>query len=269
MSQTSDIILGEHKRLVMLKTKCIESDVKIICKDGELWYTRILFYLMEPQYKGLLLDQSLEEDIVIINPSLSVDEICNFYDSSNNMEVEREDCTTNGFNSSLPETITINDPEATKDEGLSGVAESLGCVCELCGQSYKSFNKLKAHKYNKHKIDSEEAFGCQECGKTFMHKFQLNKHKFVHQDPSFVCATCLKKFKTRKSLVSHFNLIHNKMPATDSLIQCPECPAKFSLQSNLNRHLKGHSKCYKCSQCNVTFNRCDNLRRHLKLVHNV
>ena len=267
MSQTSDIILREHERLVKLETKCIESDVKIICQDGELWYSRILLYLMEPQFKLLLLDQSKEEYIVIINPSIRVNEICNFYDSSYNTEVVRDDFTNN--NSYSPEMTKTNDSEATNDEEISGGADSLWCVCELCGQSYNTLNKLKAHKYNKHKIASEETFECQECGKTFSHKFQLNKHKFVHQDPSFECATCFKKFKTRKSLVRHYDLIHNKTPATSSMIQCPECPAKFSLQSNLNRHLKGHSECYKCSQCNVTFNRCDSLRRHLKLVHNV
>lgn len=271
MSPTSDIILREHKRLVRLKTECIESDVKIICQDGEIRYSRILFYLMEPQYKLLLLDKCLEEEIVIINPSISVDEIYNFYDSSYDVEVAREDFTTSSVtNSKSPEMTTTNGSETTNDvEMLGGAAAESLCVCELCGQSYKTFNKLRAHKYNKHKTTSEEAFGCQECGKTFMHKFQLNKHKFVHQDASFVCATCLKKFKTRKSLVRHYDLFHGRSPATDSLIQCPECPAKFSLQSNLNRHLKGHSKCYKCSQCNVTFNRCDSLQRHLKLVHNV
>ena len=80
MSQTSDIILREHERLVSLKTKCVDSDVKIICQDGAIRYSRILYYLMEPQYKLLLLDQCLEEEIVIIKPSVSVHEICNFYD---------------------------------------------------------------------------------------------------------------------------------------------------------------------------------------------
>ena len=119
MSQTSDIILREHERLVSLKTKCVDSDVKIICQDGAIRYSRILYYLMEPQYKLLLLDQSLEEEIVIINPSMSVHEIYNFYGSSYNVEVTIEDFTTNNVsNSNSPGITSTKDSETTNVEML-------------------------------------------------------------------------------------------------------------------------------------------------------
>ena len=82
MKQLSDIIRREHERLVKVDTKLIESDVKLICSDGELCYSRIRFFLMEPTYKSLLLEECMREDLVIIIPSKGVNEVVNFYDES-------------------------------------------------------------------------------------------------------------------------------------------------------------------------------------------
>ena len=47
----SDTIIQEHERLLKTRIEDITSDndVKIICEDGEVWYSRILLYLMNQQ----------------------------------------------------------------------------------------------------------------------------------------------------------------------------------------------------------------------------
>ena len=71
MKQLKDIIWREHERLVKMDTKFNDSDVKLICRDGELCYSRILFYMMEPTFKSLLVEECMGEDLVIIVPSIS------------------------------------------------------------------------------------------------------------------------------------------------------------------------------------------------------
>ena len=86
--KVSEIIMREHERLVKAEKKCSGSDVKLICRDGELWYSRILFYFMQPSYKLLLLDEYLGDELVIIVPSISVDEVLNFYEECFKIECD-------------------------------------------------------------------------------------------------------------------------------------------------------------------------------------
>ena len=269
MQQLSEIIMGEHDRLLKMDTKLIESDVKLICSDGELFYSRILFYLMEPKYKSLLVEDCTE-DLVIINPSMSVNEVINFYEDSRTGGVmvttrENEDVCQN---TNLPEDSRNPKSEAANSEHLSMEGtESLWC--EFCGKSYETVQKLKAHKKYKHKEGENAEFKCGECEKTFLHQFELNKHAFVHREPSFVCGTCEKMFKTRRSLVRHYDMFHDEKK-TNELFQCAECPASFKHKVSFTRHQKSHNVvCLKCSHCKSTFKRSDNLRRHLKLVHKI
>ena len=272
----SEIILREHERLVKAEKKCSGSDVKLICRDGELWYSRILFYFMQPSYKLLLLDEYLGDDLVIFIPSISVDEVLNFYEKSSKIEcaaiIREKGNGEVGQHSTSPDVS----PDQLEIETASNVEDTIfeegiaSFWCEFCGKGYVTTQKLKAHMWSKHRKGHEDKmFKCIDCSKTFMHQFELNKHAFVHKEPSFVCESCGNKYKTRASLFRHYDHSHNEKKMSESMFQCDECPTSFNVKSSLTRHKKSHKlSCHKCPQCSSKFTRPDNLQRHLKVVHN-
>ena len=275
--KVSEIILREHERLMKAGKKCSGSDVKLICRDGELWYSRILFYFMQPSYKLLLLDEYLGDDLVIIVPSISVDEVLNFYEECFKIEcatvIREEGRGEVGQHSTSPDVSRTSQLEieaANNVEDTIFEVEIASLMCDFCGKSYATNQKLKAHMWSKHKKGHEDKmYQCIDCSKTFMHQFELNKHAFVHKEPSYVCKLCGNKYKTRASLVRHYDLIHNEKKLSESIFQCDECPTSFNVKSSLTRHKKSHKLyCHQCPQCNSKFKRPDNLQRHLKLVHN-
>ena len=141
-------------------------------------------------------------------------------------------------------------------------------MCEYCARSYDSEKQLKTHIRCQHKKKDAEykTFICSDCNKMFEHRWELNKHMFIHvQEPLFECATCGQKFKRRKTLVRHHEMFHDE---NQKLFQCKECPSTFNLKSNLTRHEKSHVKiALKCSLCDTSFIRPDNYKRHLKRKH--
>ena len=144
-------------------------------------------------------------------------------------------------------------------------------ICEYCARCYDSEKQLKIHIRCKHKKKEaeEEAFMCSDCKRTFVHRWELNKHLYVHiQEPLFECATCGQKFKRRKALVHHYEMFHDEKQK--ALFQCKHCPQTFKFKSNLTRHEKLHVKsALKCSLCDTSFNRVDNYKRHLKRQHSL
>ena len=56
------------------------------------------------------------------------------------------------------------------------------------------------------------------------------------------------------------------MSSQTGLHRCDICQRKFSIKSNLNRHIKTHSTPeFTCTQCNKSFHLKWNLERHKKL----
>ena len=45
--------------------------------------------------------------------------------------------------------------------------------CDLCGGEFKSKEKLRVHKINKHLEDHEKPYVCSICGKGYAHKVRL------------------------------------------------------------------------------------------------
>ena len=119
--------------------KLIESDVKLICSDGELCYSRILFFLMEPTYKSLLLEECMREDLVIIIPSTSVNEVVNFYDESlitGVVEVtggEKEEVCQNSNSPEVSTTTTVKAANTanTANKDIAAGRESLMILLSL------------------------------------------------------------------------------------------------------------------------------------------
>lgn len=63
---------------------------------------------------------------------------------------------------------------------------------------------------NGHESSFSMSFHCPKCGKIYKQKQTLTRHLTYEcgQDPKFVCEVCLKKFKQKIHLRSHFLRCH-------------------------------------------------------------
>ena len=53
--------------------------------------------------------------------------------------------------------------------------------CELCNQGFRTKEKLRVHKINKHLEDEQKPYVCSICGKGYAHKTKLESHQMnVH-----------------------------------------------------------------------------------------
>ena len=253
----NDLIIKEHKRVTTNQDPS-ECDVQVICQDGVIFYTKLLLYLMQPSLKCALESQYGDnEPIVIIHPSVLVEDFITFYEEGGIIQstppATDEDLTQDVIDlNNTPSQL----PAQPSEEAL---------FCEKCGIGYKSLKQLQAHQWRVHPCKSPlKNYKCSECATEFAHKFELTKHMFKHMPPTFVCNTCGKAFKRRKGLVAHHNTFHG---ASVTLLKCPSCPETFKVKSNLTRHLaKLHQgKKFTCGQCNASFSRQDSYKRHLIL----
>ena len=273
-----DLLLREHHRVLDNRDKS-DCDIKVICQDGDIYYTRLLFFFMQPDLRYILKD--CEDDmLVIFYPSLSVHDIIKFYEvgTTNSpshvieMPPTPEDQDTH-FSFLLPPIIqdSINIKDQNIEPAFNHQCESIketnksngdGLCCEKCGMAFKTLKQLKKHQWDKH---TPSIHKCTQCSKEFRHKSELTKHMFKHMEATFVCNTCNKAFKRRNELVVHHKMFHD---SSMNLYKCPQCPLTFRTESNQRRHMSVHTgNKFKCTHCDASFSRKDSYKRHLKL-HN-
>jgi len=75
-------------------------------------------------------------------------------------------------------------------------------ACPICGQGFMMCHDMQRHAREVHySIDPNM---CDECGKTFVNRFNLRAHKKLHSDEKpFQCNVCDKMFKTNSQLTKH------------------------------------------------------------------
>ena len=107
--------------------------------------------------------------------------------------------------------------------------------CDQCDQRFFQLSFLKNHIRQEH---DKIAYVCQDCGKEFKEKRNLNFHqKSVHMNlHRFKCALCHGKFKTKTTIRRHIQ-IHGTL----DIFQCSLCGEKFRINAEAYRHrLKYH-----------------------------
>lgn len=58
---------------------------------------------------------------------------------------------------------------------------TVSVFCDVCGTEFKSKEKLRVHKINKHLKDEQKPYVCSLCGKGYAHKTKLESHQMnVH-----------------------------------------------------------------------------------------
>ena len=128
---------------------------------------------------------------------------------------------------------------------------------------------FRVHNVNKEQRNRQnEKFICSACGKMFLAKNSLRRHKkLVHDKFRYQCTKCNMRVC---NLSRHIQSIHEERKNNDKQTQtCNLCGNQFSSQGTLSVHFKSvHDKVrYVCNKCGYKATRTDNLKTHIKTVH--
>ena len=190
--------------------------------------------------------------------------------------------------------VEMEDEPRKATENEPGTALS----CSLCYEIIESTEKLDEHMLREHGTASvltksqkppttKIRFSCNECNKTFSHKFKLAIHtKDNHQalteretlylaasnfdhnaldlEKSYSCINCSKKFTTIKQRYNHTSTVHSGV-----MLSCDECDKQFSRKDKLNTHKQiiHLGVTIQCEECDKQFSRKDKLSTHRKNKH--
>ena len=134
----------------------------------------------------------------------------------------------------------------------------------------------------------ENEYHCEFCGKKFLHKMSLIRHKeAVHEGIRYKCELCPKSFSQSSELKLHNKCVHKGQGH-----RCDLCNKIFTRSSDLKIHLKSrnhkekimqkeHSKTYGlknisicikkvlhiCNNCDKYFHSMKDLQSHVKSAH--
>ncbi|XP_063902821.1 zinc finger protein 569-like [Zophobas morio] len=143
--------------------------------------------------------------------------------------------------------------------------KTVNVTCDVCGLHFQSRNSYYLHK----KKHEEPSYSCETCNKKFYRQDILNEHVLIHMESDqFECNTCQKKFKSKKVLRNH-------VKSHDSLnsVKCSICDITFKSRPSLNKHVRNfHSgsstiEYYYCPVCNKSIKLKSSVLRHLRKVH--
>jgi len=149
--------------------------------------------------------------------------------------------------------------------------------CQFCQKTFANKRNLRDHINVIHKIEtnqppSKNNFECQHCGKVFSKKFNLTSHLLRHSNVTpFLCDVpgCGKGFKREKTLLKHYQVIHE---GRKERYLCGQCGQQFSSQTGFRTHIASHTgmeyvkRHVKCDICDKMFRCPSDLKTHL-VVH--
>ena len=119
-----------------------------------------------------------------------------------NQEKNRQLCALAAddmFESSSPET----QEQVPAEWCDSKEPEKFGCVFDQCGEVFTRSNDLKRHIRRAH--TAERPHACSTCGKDFKTADDLRRHKKNHEEKTFECHKCHKKFARKVCFVYSLN----------------------------------------------------------------
>lgn len=133
--------------------------------------------------------------------------------------------------------------------------------CYMCCKTLDNIHAYEAH-MNAHK--SERPYGCDQCGKRFMHKAGLKSHMHQHKAKRFECSVCKKTFTYKCNMEIHKETHNEGKPYA-----CEFCGRTFKTKSTLENHKNRHieERQFKCHVCGKGLAKLHNLKRHLKVMH--
>ena len=148
--------------------------------------------------------------------------------------------------------------------------DGVSYTCHFCGKIYSYAQGLAEHINVKH-LNMEPKYGsvkysqlerkyiCDDCGKAFVGKVDLDRHKIIKHTRNFPlkCEKCGLGFinSKRKQFVKHIAKCHGEPRIRNKIWTCEQCGKEFNKKSNYQVHLKHHSqiKDFSCLSCGKAF----------------
>ena len=106
----------------------------------------------------------------------------------------------------------------------------------------------------------------EDCGKRFKREKTLVKHfQLIHQGikEELLCVHCGAQFRSASGLRAHVS-VHTGQETVKREVACPHCEKAFRCKADLESHMVVHSRAkpFSCSQCGVAFAQKASLKDH-------
>ncbi|XP_075150585.1 uncharacterized protein LOC142224688 isoform X1 [Haematobia irritans] len=139
--------------------------------------------------------------------------------------------------------------------------------CNICGKVFTKRKYLISHI----KMHDEKTFCCDMCDKKFVQKHSLDKHKLTHlpkSEKKFPCNDCGKFYANEYTLTQHQKAVHLNTYAR----VCEICGQIMPDSNTFKRHMERHEgilpvKTAKCDQCGMILTNQQTLKKHMEAKH--
>lgn len=151
-----------------------------------------------------------------------------------------------------------------RDEQDELIRQTVSLDCDVCFESYATFEELLVHYKDVH--DNANGY-VKCCEKTFKRRYVLLEHVKLHINPDqYACPNCQKRFSTKRHLSDHI-VLH--IPEEDREFQCQQCLKRYATRARLIVHQKSHNEefSYPCPYCEKSFRQEVIMKSHIKSVH--
>uniref|UniRef100_A0A182VTP1 Uncharacterized protein n=1 Tax=Anopheles minimus TaxID=112268 RepID=A0A182VTP1_9DIPT len=134
----------------------------------------------------------------------------------------------------LHNTMLPYDCKSCLDDGV--IVRTIKTVSSL-------HNHFRSHHY---------PYWCEICGKRFLRKMQLRKHKENHSNSLFMCDECGRGFTHKKTWQNHIKR-HKALRA--EMYKCNTCGKAFGNKARLDRHMRLHTgdRPFECKYCDKRY----------------